>query len=138
MYVRALTEDEYGYLASCPMVLELPAFQAYVVHAGLDPGHDIDGQDPYFVMNMRTLNNGMPSTDKDGSLWTDAWNQKQENATEPRKVYYGHAASHGLDLRKYSFALDTGCVYGRQLTALEITSGNLTQVACKTAYATKK
>ncbi|KAG8715540.1 hypothetical protein FRC11_003291 [Ceratobasidium sp. 423] len=33
-------------------------------------------------------------------------------------VVYGHAASRGLDIKKWSKGLDTGCVYNLQLTAL--------------------
>ncbi|KAJ3506642.1 hypothetical protein NLJ89_g6761 [Agrocybe chaxingu] len=36
----------------------------------------------------------------------------------PSSVVYGHAASRGLDVKRWSFGIDTGCVYERQLTAL--------------------
>ncbi|KAJ9094767.1 hypothetical protein QFC21_005927 [Naganishia friedmannii] len=36
----------------------------------------------------------------------------------PVTVIYGHAAGRGLDIKQYSKGLDSGCVYGRQLTAL--------------------
>ncbi|OBZ72369.1 hypothetical protein A0H81_07984 [Grifola frondosa] len=36
----------------------------------------------------------------------------------PSTVVYGHAASRGLDIKRWSVGLDTGCLYGRQLTAL--------------------
>lgn len=31
---------------------------------------------------------------------------------------YGHWAGEGLTLKDHTFGLDTGCVYGRSLTAL--------------------
>ena len=37
---------------------------------------------------------------------------------EPATVIYGHAASRGLDVKRWSMGLDTGCLYGEQLTAL--------------------
>ncbi|KAL5504430.1 hypothetical protein ACEPAH_8505 [Sanghuangporus vaninii] len=36
----------------------------------------------------------------------------------PSTVVYGHAASRGLDIRRWTKGLDTGCVYGRRLTTL--------------------
>ncbi|KAI0750544.1 hypothetical protein BC629DRAFT_1229190 [Irpex lacteus] len=36
----------------------------------------------------------------------------------PSTVIYGHAATRGLDVKRWSFGLDTGCLYGRKLTAL--------------------
>ncbi|OCF37468.1 hypothetical protein I317_03855 [Kwoniella heveanensis CBS 569] len=36
----------------------------------------------------------------------------------PVTIIYGHAAGRGLDIKPFSKGLDTGCVYGRQLTAL--------------------
>ncbi|WVF69868.1 hypothetical protein IAT40_004649 [Kwoniella sp. CBS 6097] len=36
----------------------------------------------------------------------------------PVTIIYGHAAGRGLDIKSFSKGLDSGCVYGRQLTAL--------------------
>ncbi|WVQ79512.1 hypothetical protein IAT38_001611 [Cryptococcus sp. DSM 104549] len=36
----------------------------------------------------------------------------------PMTVIYGHAAGRGLDIKPFSKGIDTGCVYGRKLTAL--------------------
>ncbi|EIW65804.1 hypothetical protein TREMEDRAFT_35995 [Tremella mesenterica DSM 1558] len=43
----------------------------------------------------------------------------------PITVIYGHAAGRGLDIKRFSKGIDTGCVYGKQLTGLIIgdTSG---------------
>ncbi|KAF9450917.1 Metallo-dependent phosphatase [Macrolepiota fuliginosa MF-IS2] len=36
----------------------------------------------------------------------------------PASVIYGHSASRGLDVGRWTYGLDTGCVYGRQLSAM--------------------
>lgn len=36
----------------------------------------------------------------------------------PSTIVYGHAATRGLDIKRWSFGLDTGCLYGGRLTAL--------------------
>ncbi|KAF5327154.1 hypothetical protein D9619_004897 [Psilocybe cf. subviscida] len=38
----------------------------------------------------------------------------------PSTTIYGHAATRGLDIKRWSFGLDSGCVYGRKLTAMVI------------------
>ncbi|KAF9533823.1 Metallo-dependent phosphatase-like protein [Crepidotus variabilis] len=45
----------------------------------------------------------------------------------PSTVIYGHTASKGRDINRWSFGLDAGCAYGRRLSAL-IIGGNSTQV----------
>lgn len=44
--------------------------------------------------------------------------QKYSLRCHPATVVYGHAASRGLDVKRWSMGLDTGCLYGRKLTAL--------------------
>lgn len=54
---------------------------------------------------------------------TDA--AKKKLSCSPVTVIYGHAAGRGLDIKPFSKGIDTGCVYGKQLTALVLgdTSG---------------
>ncbi|RXK35168.1 hypothetical protein M231_07580 [Tremella mesenterica] len=52
-------------------------------------------------------------------------NQLSKLPCSPITVIYGHAAGRGLDIKRFSKGIDTGCVYGKQLTVLIIgdTSG---------------
>ncbi|PSR75563.1 hypothetical protein PHLCEN_2v9043 [Hermanssonia centrifuga] len=51
---------------------------------------------------------------------------KYDLRCRPMTVIYGHAASRGLDIKRWSMGLDTGCLYGRKLTALVLTpSGDM-------------
>ncbi|KAI0749397.1 hypothetical protein C8Q80DRAFT_1218573 [Daedaleopsis nitida] len=54
----------------------------------------------------------------------DEWREKG-NADPlpcyPSTVVYGHAASRDLDVRRWTVGIDTGCLYGRRLTALVLT-----------------
>ncbi|KAF7730857.1 hypothetical protein EC973_001375 [Apophysomyces ossiformis] len=125
---KAMTEDDYNYLASCPMILYLPLLNnSVVVHGGLLPGRELHNQVPYDVMNMRDLDShGQPSASNNiGESWTSSWNAA---TNQSMRVYYGHDASRGLKLADYTYGLDSGCVYGRQLSALEVKTKNLTQV----------
>ncbi|OXG87415.1 phosphoric monoester hydrolase [Cryptococcus neoformans A2-102-5] len=54
---------------------------------------------------------GTPEAEKQKSA-------KKKLKCSPVTVIYGHAAGRGLDIKPFSKGIDTGCVYGRQLTAL--------------------
>ena len=41
----------------------------------------------------------------------------------PATVVYGHAATRGLDIKRWSVGIDTGCLYGGKLTALVLRNG---------------
>ena len=47
--------------------------------------------------------------------------EEKELPCYPSTVVYGHAASRDLDVRRWTLGLDTGCLYGRRLTALVLT-----------------
>jgi len=59
--VRALGELRVGKLGSLGEVI--------VVHAGVAPNVALEKQDPFMVMNMRTIKNGVPSEDREGTGW---------------------------------------------------------------------
>lgn len=126
-----MTDSDYDYLQSCPLIIDLQPFNAYVVHGGLDPTVNINDQDAYSVLNVRDIDSDgiLIASDKQGDPWSNEWNAAQTNASA-KYVYYGHAAGRGLNLQQYTYGVDTGCVHGRQLTALELHSRNLTQVNC--------
>ncbi|KYK57876.1 hypothetical protein DCS_04889 [Drechmeria coniospora] len=56
-----LTPRHIGWLSDLPVILTIKPLSMYVVHAGLVPGVDVDRQNPWAVMNMRTL--GYPRED---------------------------------------------------------------------------
>jgi len=87
-----------------------------------------ENKDPWTVMNLRSVkNNGdVSASNKKGTPWSQLWNgtmSKCSGSMDPRKttepaslpcypftVVYGHAASRGLDIKRWSIGLDTGCV----------------------------
>jgi len=72
-----LSTDQAEWLGACPVILNVGQItnmgQVVVVHGGLVPGVDLDRQDPYSVMNMRTvdLETHVPNSARDkGVKWT--------------------------------------------------------------------
>ncbi|KEQ96821.1 hypothetical protein AUEXF2481DRAFT_3511 [Aureobasidium subglaciale EXF-2481] len=139
-----------------------------VVHAGLVPSVPLLRQDPFSVMNMRSMSptNHVPSENrKRGIPWERVWgwyndriartrspfmtwlfgsstesteaknwwkswhglynseNDNEEAQTTvkhppPSVVVYGHDSPRGLNLKRWSKGLDSGCVNGDKLTAM--------------------
>jgi bis(5'-nucleosyl)-tetraphosphatase (symmetrical) len=117
---RKLTPQDVVYLNSLPLVMEIDNI-GICSHMGLVDTHSVKKQD---ITDMLDI-------DKD---WYHSWNKLQKTLpkNDRRVVYYGHHASLGLNLNKYSKGLDSGCVYGGQLSAMVIRQGeeSLFQVDC--------
>jgi hypothetical protein len=73
---RQLTDEQAAWLTECPVILKLGPIRGMgdviVVHGGLVPGVDLDRQDPWSVMNMRSIDTDthVPSPGRDGVAWT--------------------------------------------------------------------
>lgn len=59
-----------------------------------------------------------------------AWFDEPRRATRDVHVIFGHWASRGLILREDVSGLDSGCVWGRQLSAIRLEDRKLFQVEC--------
>ncbi|KAJ7035100.1 Metallo-dependent phosphatase-like protein [Mycena alexandri] len=100
-------------------------------------------RDPWVTLNMRgILEDNTITRAKDGEPWAERWNAEmgmcggfdrghkhihrahREDALPcyPATVVYGHAASRGLDVKRWSVGLDSGCVSNRRLSALVLDS----------------
>lgn len=125
-----LADEDWAWLADRPLWLELRDHDALVVHAGLLPDVPLEEQDPYDLMNMRSiLPDGTGSKDYDaGTPWAERW-------PGPRLVVFGHDAVRGLQNHPHAVGLDTGCVYGGWLTGLWLPGRDLVAVPARAAYA---
>ena len=143
-----LTKEDVQWLSKAPLILELGnltslphAVSAVVVHAGLVPGIPLEEQDPFAVMHMRAISRAHHKKHKqkdmgklvpeegrnDGEPWYKVWNEEQELLKTKKKdvdkgmvVVYGHDSKKGLNQRKWSIGLDSGCVNGDRLSGLLI------------------
>ena len=111
------------YLASLPYIIDLG--QHLVVHAGLRPGVALDQQTPEDLTELRTLE-GDPASRK-GTPWYEAYDGE-------KFVLFGHWPARVPRLGRRALGLDTGCVYGYQLTAYIVETGELVQVPARRAY----
>jgi len=128
--VERLEDDDWVWLAARPLWLELPEHDALVVHAGLLPDLPLEDQDPYDLMNMRSiLDDGTASSSyEEGEPWASLW-------PGPRLVLFGHDAVQGLQRYPHALGLDTGCVYGGWLTGVWLPDRDLVSVPARATWA---
>lgn len=129
-YVEQLTGDDVQFLEQLPFTLTLPQFNTIVVHAGLVPGVALCDQRPIDMYKMRFLTQrradetaesppswlalesrgAAPDTSGELHPWATQWRG-------PEHIVFGHDAVAGLQREAFATGLDTGCCYGRQLSA---------------------
>jgi hypothetical protein len=115
--------DLVDYLASLPLIVDLPDICSCVVHGGCLPDMRISGLgDPGLHADV-LLRARLVVPDEHGwrlartreekaraTFWADAWDGD-------RFVIYGHAARPEIRRSPRALGIDTGCVYGACLTA---------------------
>uniref|UniRef100_A0A7S4FE21 Calcineurin-like phosphoesterase domain-containing protein n=1 Tax=Eutreptiella gymnastica TaxID=73025 RepID=A0A7S4FE21_9EUGL len=121
---RTLAPELVGYLQDAPHVLDVPQYNIIVVHAGLVPGVPIDEQNTFDAMHMRTLRDGEPSEGNAGEPWASLW-------PGPETLVFGHDAKRGLQRYPHAIGLDTGCVYGKNLTCYIMPEGRFHSVPAR-------
>lgn len=120
---RALSEfgkdlDRYmKWIDTWPYYLDLP--ECLVVHAGIRAEIALENQKKSELCNLRQLEDGTP------------WYEKY---TGKKPIAYGHWARQGLTVRKNTIGLDSGCVYGKQLSAVIFPKKKIVQVQAKKIY----
>ena len=103
--------------------------QHVVVHGGMVPGVAIEKQAREHLLAMRSITaDGKPSKRIEGAPWAALW-------MGPEHAVFGHDAIRGLQQHPLATGLDTGCVYGRELTGLWLPARTLVSVAARRQYA---
>jgi diadenosine tetraphosphatase ApaH/serine/threonine PP2A family protein phosphatase len=115
----------FSYLRSLPPLIDLGGH--VVVHAGVRPGVALAEQEEDDLVELRTL--GGERTSRDGVPW---YGQYRGDKT----VLFGHWPAAQPRRGPRALGLDTGCVYGYDLTACVVETGELFQVRARRAYAT--
>jgi hypothetical protein len=133
---KSFSKHEIAYMQQCPVILRVgnvPHLGTLAtVHAGLVPDIPLEAQDPFHVMNMRSidLKTRIPSSKHSGTPWEKFWNHRQRKLPHHERVsvVYGHNRKRGLNVHEYTFGLDSGCVNGDKLTALVVDGEGKTEI----------
>ena len=113
------------YLTALPGYIELE--NHIVVHAGVRPNIPLPNQIIEDLVELRTL--GPDRTDRDGKPWYQEYNGD-------KVVLFGHWPSPLPRRGPKAIGLDTGCVYGYQLTAYIVEDSEFVSVNALEPYDT--
>lgn len=105
------------WISSWPGYIETSEY--LVVHGGLRPEIPLKKQSLADLCNLRNLEDGTP------------WHAHYQS---PKPIIYGHWARQGLCVKENSIGLDSGCVYGKKLSAVILPERKIIQVEAKKAY----
>lgn len=110
--VESLKRRHFERLDALPLRLKLPEHGVTVIHAGVDPARGVEESDEETLLMARSVDEEGKVTRKlTGVPWASRWRG-------PEHLVFGHDARRNLQLEPFATGLDTGCVYGRQLSAL--------------------
>lgn len=121
------SETWLSWIRDWPLWLEQE--DLWMVHAGLQPGciHPQEMR-PAVLLSIRTWDGqGQDLQNRDNKPWFDvqSW---------PKTVVFGHWAQKGLICRPGLIGLDSGCVYGRQLSGWCPEENRVLQVSARKVY----
>lgn len=127
-----LSDDDWRFIEAMPPFLHIAPGWG-VIHAGLQPGIAIEDQALNVLTRMRYLNRSTGkmlklgdelATPETAAFWSTVW-------TGPESIVYGHHVSlRGPAIDEPApgvrcVGIDTGCAFGRALTAAIFVEGNL-------------
>lgn len=115
------------YLRKLPFTIDLGSH--LVVHAGVRPGVPLEHQMAADLTEMRTM--GADPEGRRGVPWYEIYRGE-------KIVLFGHWPSREPRMAERAIGLDTGCVYGRKLTAYIIESKQFLSVPARDKYTGKK
>lgn len=111
------------YLNALPFTIDLGTH--LVVHAGLRPGVALHSQTTEDLTELRSM--GEDRASRKGTPWYDVYDGD-------KIVLFGHWPSSEPRRGKRAIGLDTGCVYGHNLTAYVLETEELVTVAARQTY----
>lgn len=128
-----LKKPDWAFLEALPLYLRLGPERSgqadtVVVHGGVVPGVPIEEQEREHLLTLRSIrDDGTPSKRIEGRPWAKVWQG-------PERIVFGHDAVRRLQNEAMATGLDTGCVYGGDLTALLLPERRLVSVSARRSY----
>lgn len=133
-HVGKLLPEDWAYLEALPLFLRLGRARPdgpehVVVHAGAVPGIPLEQQKREHLLSLRSIDDTGAPTSR--LLVHFPWSA---NWKGPESLVFGHDAVRGMQQTALATGIDTGCVYGRALTALLLPEGKTVQVSALRRY----
>jgi serine/threonine protein phosphatase 1 len=118
---EGLDGDDIRWLRSLPAVLSWD--NNLVVHGGLDPGR---ARTDHSLAEIQTMESVAPTGDGRPYWW--------ERYDGPERVFFGHKVLSQPFVGDWAVGLDTGCVYGGELTAYDCSRDRTISVEAEQAH----
>lgn len=115
-HLPGLTDADRSYIESLPVAISWD--ESIAVHGGIDHRKPIADHSPAELLNLRSLADA-------GGYTRPFW---FETRREQPRVFFGHTVLAEPFATDSAVGLDTGCVYGGQLTAYDCTRGRFIAV----------
>lgn len=111
-----LTENDSDWLLSLPEAISFG--ENIVVHGGINPNKELTDQTVLELQKMRSLKKNKKTKNVEPYWYEEYANQY--------RVFFGHTVmKDGPLLTDKAVGLDTGCVYGGELSAYEVTADTI-------------
>jgi len=123
--IDTLTDSDLEYIESLPVIISWD--DVAVVHGGIDHRKPLVDHTLMELLNNRSL---VPDGSYDRPYWF-------ETRRELPRVFFGHTVLADPFVTEYAVGLDTGCVYGGQLTAYDYRSGETIAVNPPETYVSR-
>jgi serine/threonine protein phosphatase 1 len=117
-----LTTEDRAYIEGLPVVISWGG--NLVVHGGVDPRRPLDDHDARDLLTMRSFT---PGNDYRRPYWFERYDGDS-------RVFFGHTVLETPFESPSAVGLDTGCVYGGELTAYHCDTGEFVSVAPEGTY----
>lgn len=109
-------------IESLPLVISWD--EVMVVHGGVYPKWSLSDHGPIDLLETRSV---PPTNGYDGPFWFDLYQG-------PPRVFFGHTVLDDPFVGEWAVGLDTGCVYGGELTAYDYRRDELISVPAERTY----
>jgi serine/threonine protein phosphatase 1 len=117
-----LTDGDRAYIESLPVAVSWD--DALVVHGGIDPRVSLVEHSVEDLLTMRLL---APDAERQNPYWFD-------HHRAPPRVFFGHTVLEEPFESRWAVGLDTGCVYGGELSAYHYDSGAFVTLEAQRTY----
>ena len=123
---KNIPHEVHTWYMNIPNYIEEENFIA--VHAGIAPGYSLSDMPLEIMHTIRTWDGkGDNLQNVKNKPWHEFYKFK-------KKIFYGHWAKQGLCIKKTTYGLDSGCVYGGLLSAYILEENKLVQVKAYKQY----
>lgn len=132
-----LSDRHLDYFESLPLYIKLPEYNAAVIHAGVLPNIPIEKQSKQTLLHCQNIKPPNPKSywpskaPSDYQFWTNYWKG-------PERVIFGHTVFNKPLITEWAVGIDTGCVFGHQLTAVILPDWEIVSVPARATYFSSK